>query len=318
MEDNDSAIITSPFQDLNISRISAIGCRGSDIQPSLSPLHLSPPRCKSDMGRSSSIDKSFFSMEEMGASEFVAHPDISPSIRTRTLGLSLIWSSMNILGEWLLAGVDNKDEIVQTVKSWCEIMDKKTKAVDANYELFPCLCRFMIISGRECHSFGILDKVLTLFDKINCHHTENEKMLAESIQHILLTRGVNSTTIVSNFMESFLESISVFMENADINDSEGIFDNKELGYSIVMQTIVDHGKTVPLFIQTLLKTITVCHSEEILSRYLQILQHSCKNCRGGKSSNAVKALLQHYLRDESRSKLSVLDQIRTFVEAVSP
>lgn len=322
-EEIEEAISSSPFHELNLSRISAIDSRVSDIQPSLSPLPVSPPRRRRS---SSHTDESFASMEKRGANEFIMQDDISSSVRERALGMSLIRSAMSVFGEWLLVGVQDGREIIGYVKEWCEVMKHKNKAIDISQELFPSLCRLMVIGGKSTFEYNLLVEVLSTYESLDSKQGGFE-VLSKTVESIISMRGKDGAKLTANFVRSLVNSIPLFVKSNSEEESLCIGnDDKAIdelvkvessGWAVVIQTILTHGKSIPVLIEVLLDSLTSdTTSNSAVNLYFQILHLSCRRCTPGKVSDDVKQILHNISKDISIIRGCKDNEFKTLMEAI--
>jgi hypothetical protein len=333
MKDKQDLVASPLFQDLNLSRISAIGCRTSDIQPPLSPLPVSPPRRRSNLNSSSNIDTSFISMEKRGACEFIVNADISTSVRAHVMGISLIRSAMSVFGEWLLVGVEDGSEIVKHVKKWCQVMkqmnesSKENHSIEAKTQLFPSLCRMAIISAKSTSEYDLLIEALSVYDTLNSSDGALE-VLNKSIQNILSLRGANSIKHITKFVQAIVDAIPLLLKN---NKSEEIplgLENNEVaiedlvqlkncGWVVALRMILRNGKGTPALIEILLNNLDSAPSDEFITKiYLKILHLSCKKCPQGKIGGQIKDILANYVQGKGSVENDNLDNVKIFLEAI--
>ncbi len=318
IKDKENVLTSSPFGDLNLSRISAIGSRTSEIQPPLSPLPISPPRRRSNINNSpSNIDSSFVSMEERGASEFTVKAEVSSSVRSQALGISLVKSSMNVFGEWLLVGVEDGSEIVKHIKEWCQIMNAKNHCLDAKAELFPSLCRLAVLSGKATFEYDLFLDILHFHDTLDAYCGGRE-VLTDAINSIVLLRGKHSTKHIANLAGTIINSIPSFMVGSD-GVAAGDWDKlKDYGWAVAIETMLKHGKSIPILVKTLLQTLESTESDEFVgSIYIKILELSCEKCSRGKIGAEVKEVLLNYTQDKPRAGgLMKSDDIKILLDTI--
>lgn len=329
MKDKEDLVTNSPFQDLNLSRISAIGSRGSDLQPPLTPLSMSPSRRRSNSYAVSDLDASFVSMEKRGASEFmVKTDDISASIQAQSLGISLIKSAIDVYGEWLLADVDDEGVIVEHVKDWHKTMQNMSNAKYANQHLFPSLCRLLVISGKSTLKYDLLVVVLSTYDSFKTTHTQTcsiSDLLIKTTQKIISTRSNESKVILKNFMKTLIDSITLQMSDAiefgHDKSPDDMVNEQTNGWTIVFRAILNNGHALPPLVEVILDTLSLgCNNIEanVITQHVQLLQMICKSCPQGKVRSNVRVMLQRYLNQG----VSIVrgfdeDKLKSLIDTVS-
>ena len=311
------SVMSSPFQDLNLSRISAIGHRGSEIQAAMSPLPLS----------SSNLDSSFASMENRGAGEFVVKTDVSSSAHAQILGTSLVRSAMNVFAEWLLVGVENGDEIINHVKIWCKVIENENLALDANQALFPSMCRLLVLSGKHSLRYDLLGEVLSSFQSLDSGSSGSE-LLTNTIQKIISMHQSESNDRIKTFMSALIDPKLMKFMHVDFENEESFdedtFNNdsvfaKSNGWAIIIKTILNNGKTIPTLVQVILESLSSGSNIDdcMVNFYIKMLGHCCKACPKGKSGNKVTSILQSYMKEDSTLKGCGEGEIKSFLESVA-
>ncbi len=329
MKVKEDLVTNSPFQYLNLSRISAIGSRGSDLQPPLSPLSMSPSRRGSNSYSLSNLDASFVNMEKKGASEFMVKiDDISASVQAQSLGISLIKSAIDVYGEWLLADVDDEGVIVKHVKDWHKTMQSMSNANYANQHLFQSLCRLLVISGKSTMKYDLLVVVLSTYESIKTAHTPTcgiSDLLVKTTQKIISTRSNESKVILKNFMKTLIDSITLQMSNAiELRHDKNIkdmVDEETNGWTTVVRTILNNGDSLPPFVEVILDTLSIsCHNIDanVITRHVELLQMICKSCPQGNVRSIVRVMLQKYLNQGAPIVRGVdEDKLKTLIDTVS-
>lgn len=321
LQRKDTNLTNSPFQDLNlsrISRISAIGTRPSDIKMAVSPFPLSlQHKGASPCSPSSETYTSFLDMEKRGSCEFKIKSDLSNCVLIDAVCVSLLRSSMSLADELLLLGLEDCADIIQLGQEWSKVFKKKT-CMDAQSSLFPSFCRFVVLIGRVACNYDLIANVITIYDGLMLQNGAQE-VLTKSIESILSYRNKNASKHISSFMSVMVRCLPVLVD--EISSQNVTFKAiKEMnnGWTFVLKKILDHGKFVPLFVQTLLDFSQNANDEnshrQVLENLLLIL---CRNCTG-KLESSIREIFVKVLSERSGSEIQAIrdERIEAMISAV--
>mmetsp|Transcript_28364 Transcript_28364/g.35085 ORF Transcript_28364/g.35085 Transcript_28364/m.35085 type:complete len:1411 (-) Transcript_28364:240-4472(-) len=322
-EKEDMISTMSPFQDLNLSRISAVGSRHSEVGPPLSPLPISPPRRRSNLNSSpSNMDASFISMEKRGGVEFTVTSDISSSTRSHVMAISLIKSAINIYSEWLLVGVEVTSEMRKYVLQWCQIM--KHDFVKVKSELFPSFCRLAIIFGKLTFEYDLLSEVLSVFDTRHSACKGLDEIISKVIHVVLSIRDSESSKHALSFVQTLLKASEMYLNydpetiNTDLTNDADIEDlslGKNLGLMLAVEAIMNHQKGVVLLIKMLLDHLKTGKQDNLVfSFHKNMLTLSCQKLSHAKAIRDAKVLLRAYEKNDSDD---LCQYIKVATEAIS-
>lgn len=179
--------VSSPFKNLNLSRISAIGTRESASPVPLSPLILQPPRRRSNVSTTpSKVDTSFVSMERQGG-RYIVHNHAADTQKALVMVIALLKSALGLFGDWLMVGGQGDDDIISNVKEWTKIFDCSVVGVDVKMELLPSYCRFVAITVHTCSDISLLKELFNLNFSQNGNNCVEEFMEA-GFKYILETK----------------------------------------------------------------------------------------------------------------------------------
>jgi len=251
---------SSPFQALNLSRISAIGIRESISPTPLSPLVMAPPR------RKSNLDSSFATMENEGGRQFVVD---SESPHSCMMVVTLIKSALAVFGEWLALGGQGADEIVKSVKDWAAVFDCNFTDIDAKRELFPAYCRFGAIVASNHSNYDLLKDILSTINFEE--NTGYEECIEGAIKHLLskkLTQSKNMNELVTLIID-----ILHFDENTkEVESFTDFVDGQTAGIRVAVQMLLASTSGIVSFATVLSKALMASTtSSSTISQHEKIL-----------------------------------------------
>ncbi len=281
LDQDENAVIDSPFQGLDLSRISAIGSRPSDTLLPLSP-PISPHRQSTSIAHQDHTDSSFLAMEKQGSSEFKMKTDLSSSARTNAIFLSLLRTIMGLFDELVLSGMEDYQEVMNLGRKLGQLMKKKASA-DVLGALFPSFCRFATLIGKGSSDYGLVIEAIDVFDRTGIREGDGRRILFKTVHTILSNREKYASKHVSFFIrdiDSFIYSLANKMKT---ESKECVSMKGNRGWTFVLDTILEsgNGKFIPLFIQSLLQRSKDCNDDANYKHLLkEILVPSCKKCPG--------------------------------------
>lgn len=185
---------SSPFKNLNLSRISAIGTRESGSLLPLSPLILQPPRRRSNVNTTpSKVDTSFISMERQGGS-YIVRSDFGNTQKALVMVIALLKSALAFFGDWLKVGGQGSEDIISNVKEWMKIFNCNMVRVDAKLELLPSFCRFLAVVTGICSDISLLNELFNLdfSDTTN----EYDDCMEDAFKHILGNKTIRERHLI--------------------------------------------------------------------------------------------------------------------------
>ncbi len=299
--DDENVVTNSPFQDLNLSRISSIGSRNSVLKLPMSPPPLSPQRRESPSYPSSKdSDHSFLDMEKRGSSEFKIKKDLSTSVRKNAICVALLRSVISLCDELILLGLEDCSEIIQLGKTWSQVMNKNTKT-DVASPLFPSFCRFVILVGRASCNYGLIVDVIKAFDD-SANKKNGKDLLTKSMRTILSYRDKDASKHMQSLISELVNYIPIFTDKmkTSTDDWEEIArEGSGCGLNILFEAIISHGKFVPLLIKLLLESPKPTTDDEIERKLRRdILMRSCRCISKPTIESEIRDVLSNHLADD--------------------
>ena len=284
----------------------------------VSPFPISPQR-KGESPGSPSNDTyaSFLDMEKRGSCEFKIKSDLSDCVLIDAVCVSLLRSLMSLSDELLIFGLEDCADVIQLAKEWSKVFKKKI-CMDVQSSLLPSFCRSVILIGRATCNYDLIAEVITIYDGLMLQNGAQE-VLTKSIESILSNRDKNASKHISTLMSVMTRYLQDLIDEISTrNITFEAIEEKSTGWTFVFKAILNHGKYVPLVVQTLLD---FRQNSNDANSHRQILENlfliSCRNCTG-KIESAIREIFAKVLIERTGSEIQSMkdERIEAMISAV--